>query len=448
MSLILRYSEKLSGEEVEVEVLGQSVTGIKAQEILKKVRSTRCFFLHNSTVPELPFGYRRSMSVLSRDFSPEYADLMDSVKETIDEKVAKIAKSQEQDISNLLGRLREKYSVRLAFPKFDPGYMPVNLVLGGKGNDIPLGDWGSGTQNRTRILLTLFRAKQISEADISAAKVTPVIVIEEPESFLHPSAQAEFGRVLQDLSNEFDVQVIVTTHSPYMLSLVKPSSNTLLERHIKDDVLRATHQIDISGDNWMEPFSLALGIDSKEFEPWKKLLFSENTSILLVEGKTDKEYFDMLLDETHGSNRLRFDGDIFPYGGYAALNNTILLRFIKNRYKKLLITYDLDAEQHVEQSLKGLGFKKNCDYFGIGLEAPGKKRIEGLVPSSVTSTVTEANPDIVSALMDSNKNVRGKAANQYKKLLLAEFKSTAVPGCQDHFSRFYELTAKINDLLD
>jgi len=48
------------------------------------------------------------------------------------------------------------------------------------------------------------------ESEPSASKITPVIIIEEPESFLHPSAQAEFGRVLHDFAEEFQVQVIVT----------------------------------------------------------------------------------------------------------------------------------------------------------------------------------------------------------------------------------------------
>lgn len=65
------------------------------------------------------------------------------------------------------------------------------------------------------ILLALLRARQVSQSATTSSKVTPVLVIEEPES-LHPSAQAEFGRVVQDISSEFGVQVITTTHSPYM----------------------------------------------------------------------------------------------------------------------------------------------------------------------------------------------------------------------------------------
>ena len=105
------------------------------------------------------------------------------------------------------------------------------------------------------IFLALLKARQISRSDTTSSKVTPILVIEEPESFLHPAAQAEFGRILQDLSNEFGVQVIVTTHSPYMLSKDRPTSNILLERRIVRGHARQTLQVATAGDNWMQPYA-------------------------------------------------------------------------------------------------------------------------------------------------------------------------------------------------
>jgi predicted ATP-dependent endonuclease of OLD family len=111
-------------------------------------------------------------------------------------------------------------------------------------------------------------------------------VVEEPESFLHPSAQAEFGRVLQDLAEEFQVQVIVTTHSPYLLNLKEPGSNILLRRHSAYRQLRETERVDTSEDNWMAPFGQALGLDAEEFKPWKSMVLAASDAILLVEGET------------------------------------------------------------------------------------------------------------------------------------------------------------------
>jgi len=295
------------------------------------------------------------------------------------------------------------------------------------------------------ILLTLFRAKRIIEAKGTESKTTPIIVIEEPESFLHPSAQAEFGRVLQDLSEEFGVQILATTHSPYMLNQGNPASNILLKRRVDGDQIRATERACTSGENWMEPFALTLGLESKAFEPWRKLFFSKTSKILLVEGDTDAEYFRMLRDPRHGVNQLRYDGEIFPYGGFGTLQNTVLLRFIKNKYQSVFITFDLDVEAQVLKPLADLGFDKGNHYLPIGLDEDGKRDIEGLLPAQVASAVFAANTDLVRQAIGTGKQ-KESAKNQLKRLCLEEFKRVAQPG-EEYFSHFYPLVQAINKVL-
>ncbi|MEA2604583.1 MAG: putative ATP-dependent endonuclease of the family [Acidobacteriota bacterium] len=331
-------------------------------------------------------------------------------------------------------------------PAFDFSYVPYSVTLGQKKFEVPLEDWGSGTKNRTLILMTLFRAKQLSESEASAAKVTPVIVIEEPESFLHPAAQAEFGRILHDLSEEFQIQVIVTTHSPYLLNMEKPASNLLLRRHVRYKQLQETERVDTSGENWMQPFSLALGLESEEFKPWKELLLANADAILLVEGESDKEYFEMLRNSAHGANQLDFSGEVVSYDGTGSLQNTILLRFIKNRYKKLFVTYDLDAEDQLARPLQTLGLERKSHFAPVGLDEPGKRNIEGLLPQSVTTAVYSANPGVVQAAANGTKKEQESARNSLKKLLLEEFKKRASPG-QEYFGSFYPLVKMINKSL-
>lgn len=98
-------------------------------------------------------------------------------------------------------------------------------------------------------------------------KITPIILIEEPESFLHPSAQAEFGRVLIDLANELKIQTIVTTHSPYMLCQSNIQSNVLLGRRSTNRKTKSTEVIEVKDENWMEPFGSILGLNNAEFSP-------------------------------------------------------------------------------------------------------------------------------------------------------------------------------------
>jgi hypothetical protein len=296
------------------------------------------------------------------------------------------------------------------------------------------------------ILLTLLKARQVSEARASASKITPIVVIEEPESFLHPSAQAEFGRLLQVIAEEFRIQVVATTHSPYMLSQTQPESNILLERRIVRGQQRETIRRETAGSGWMLPFGAALGIDNAAFEPWKEALFGQADSILLVEGDIDAEYFTMLRDSVHGANALVFEGDILPYDGRDALKNTVLLKFLKSRFPKVFITFDLDSMSELKKPLEALGLTSGQDYLPIGVDQPGKRSVEGLLPEIVRSTVFGQNVDLVQQALQGTGDEKRVATRRLKRLLLEEFKNVAKPG-DEHFKAFYSACRTINRAL-
>lgn len=336
--------------------------------------------------------------------------------------------------------------VGITLPDFSLDRLPYNLTLGDSKMEVNLNDWGSGTKNRTMIFLTLLKARQISESATSAEKITPILIIEEPESFLHPSAQAEFGRILQQISTEFGVQVITTTHSPYMLNQASPESNILLERDIYRGQLRATQLRDTAGENWMEPFGVVLGLSNEEFRPWREIFFSESKSYILVEGKTDKEYFEMLRNEEHGNRKLDFEGEIFEYSGCENLKNPTLLRFVKSRSKSVVVTFDLDVSKGIEPVLCRNGFEKNKTYVIIGKDIPGCRSIEGLLPDVVKDKVRSDNSSLTEQAIHGTKDEQKSAKDRLKQLYLEEFKRTASPG-ENFFGEFYKLTKILNKAL-
>src|SRR5690606_22165074 len=145
------------------------------------------------------------------------------------------------------------------------------ISLGEKDFAIPLDEWGSGTKNQTLILKRMFDARRAAEAHASTDRLTPVMIIEEPEAFLHPLAQARFGRVLQDLAGELQIQIIATTHSPYMLSHKEPKANVLLGRRIhRKTKLRDTQLVNTEGADWKKPYEHALGVVGPEFDLFKE----------------------------------------------------------------------------------------------------------------------------------------------------------------------------------
>lgn len=447
LSVSVAYRAERSDPTVLVKTAGNEYSDLNAQEVLKKLQSSRSILFHNSTEIETPYAYTgRGVVGHIREITGQHEALVASMKKTVNRGLSKISKSQQAELEGLLGRLSTKYKVGLSMPAFDFSYLPFSITLGDRKFEVPLADWGSGTKNRTLVLLALFRARQIGDSEPSAAKITPVIIVEEPESFLHPSAQAEFGRVLQDLAEEFQVQVLVTTHSPYLLNLGDSASNILLCRRTAYRQPRQTELVDTTGDNWMAPFGHALGLNAEEFTPWKSMLLAGSDAVLLVEGETDKEYFEMLRDPMHGNDRLHFQGEIVPYEGTGALSNTVLLRFVKNRYPKFFVTFDLDAAARIEKSLRALELEKGKHYLAIGQNSPGKRNIEGLLPDSVTTAVYGKNTDLVQAATSGTKDEQDSAKGRLKKLLLEEFKRQARPG-QEHFGKLYPLAKTISRIL-
>lgn len=429
---------------IEISVDEETVrNAYKVGEILRRINFAHVILFHNST-QNVP-SYRRSQH-------GQLDSLNQKTKESIENKVSQINKELSRAIQNhkselqeLIGRLSEKYQVSLSISGFDMDYenIPYEISLGESNFELPLEDWGSGTKNRTLILSSIFNAKNLINQNDVSNKITPIVVIEEPESFLHPSAQSEFGRILQDLSKELEIQVIATTHSPYLLSHHNPKSNILVKRNVIRNKTRESVIEKIEGENWREPFELALGMVGPEFESLKEAFFSKENNIILLEGDLDIEYFNLLRDKKHGTKRLQFDGELYPYGGFGFLNNPVLLKFIKERFNKLIVTVDLDALGNVKSNFEKAGYCKEVDYFTIGIDRPGYRCVEGLLPDFIKRKVNSENSELVFALQSENKDERKLAKDRLKSLYLDEFKKD-VKYDDTYFGEFYKLATKIN----
>lgn len=415
-----------------------------SSEILKKLRSASNLFVHNSTSPNRNYYF----------FGDGFTEILDAYLSTADresiaqahkglqKKVQLAAKKHKAELSRLLGKLDKNYSVELT--TVDRGAsprIPLQVKLTDQSVEVPLGDWGSGTQNRTRILMSVLDALRISSTERMENRSTPVVLIEEPECFLHPSAQAEFGKVLCDLAEELKIQIIVTTHSPYMLNQQRPETNTLLERNIIKGKLRETRIRDTSGENWMVPFADILGVIPNEFASWKPVILSNNNCVILVEGDIDKEYFEYFRGKHPELYAIDSAIEVVPYGGRDALKNTQLLRFMLGKFRRVFITYDLDGDDVVSENLKKIGLEKKKNFLPVGKPKNGAQCIEGLVPDKVKSAVYAKELDLVTALTSADTSARKSAKSALKRKLLAAMQAT--PLDKSEFSDFQTLFSQI-----
>lgn len=415
-------------EEKEISILinGQVLKKYETGEIYQRLSSSNTVFLHNSTgggnkiyYPSGAKSFHEMM--LSKD---EKEDLKRE-QERIRKKVKKFASEHRGELSGLLGKLEDKYEVELTvFDGLFRDSIPLGINLKDKGLEVPLDDWGAGTQNRTQIMMSILSASRVKQQSNDENRITPIIIIEEPESFLHPSAQAEFGRVIRGLSRELEIQIIITTHSPYMLCQEQPESNVLLDRKVFRNRLKETVVVDVSREKWMEPFGEILGLNHESVEPWGDVVKASRDNAVLVEGPIDKEYLEYISSLGIKGFAIPEGVEVIAYGGKDALKNSIMLKFVIEKFNRVYVTYDLDAKNELNRIMSHLSLEDEVDHMAVGLNEAGKDCIEGLLPKNVLSNVYGNNTDLVMKLTSTDTKTRKSAKNELKTKLLEEFKKT------------------------
>ncbi|THE60767.1 ATP-binding protein [Vibrio parahaemolyticus] len=118
----------------------------------------------------------------------------------------------------------------------------------------------SGEKTLLWLALTLFNTQYY---DVDSAQAPKLLLIDEPDAFLHPKMVLKMYQALESFSSNFDSGVILTTHSPTTVAL-SPSEKILLVEHNcireieKDeaisDLLDGVTQISISPQNRRQVF--------------------------------------------------------------------------------------------------------------------------------------------------------------------------------------------------
>lgn len=421
-------------------VNGAEASAYAAGEIFQKLENSNLAFIYDSAARDAASVFRMRYLHEIIFTQAEMKQLQEEQKK-LQNKVKNISKAHKSELSDLLGHLEDKYEVEFSVPNIYHGGLPFSMNLRDKNVDAPLDDWGSGTKNRTHILLSILQAKRIQGRD-DPNRITPFVMIEEPESFLHPSGQAEFGRVLRKLAKELEIQIVVTTHSPYMLSQEDVNCNVLLDRKIIRGKIKQTVKVDLKESNWMAPFSLILGLDNAEFEAWKDALSSKTKAVLLVEGELDKQYLEHISSLGIANFTIPPNVEVVPYGGKYALKNAILLKFIVQKFDKVLITFDLDAKSELERVMRQINLTDGKHYLAVGVNKPGAECIEGLVHESVRAAVFAANADLVMQLTSQDSNQRKSAKSFLKQKILERFKAATPTAAElSGFSRLFKIVS-------
>lgn len=199
---------------------------------------------------------------------------------------------------------------------------------------------GTGMIRASVFSLLKFREQWLKERNQTSN--TLIIGFEEPEIYLHPNAATQMKDAIYDLVNE-ELQIVCTTHSPYMIGMDKDNQQ-VLNRISKNEDVTEINAFNLSNeykaliDDDKEKLKMLMKID----DYIAKVFFSKN--IIIVEGDTEEVVFKETLKALPPSkfkvNEIKNDFQIIKARGKAVIIS--LVRYLKALNLDVYVIHDRD----------------------------------------------------------------------------------------------------------
>lgn len=196
----------------------------------------------------------------------------------------------------------------------------VSFQFDGDEKFIPMSHKGTGYRRLFMVARFRYLAEKSKGHNI-------IYLIEEPETFLHPTAQQDLLSAFKELSN--DNQIIITTHSPVFAGATSVNGVVLCTKDGQSNYLNSSNDKDFI-------FKIAneLGI-----KPSYNLRDSFE-KILFVEGKDDVIFFKILCKKLLEKN-LENNTLVLPAGG-SSVDSFINIEYFKKNGRELFLILDSD----------------------------------------------------------------------------------------------------------
>lgn len=174
------------------------------------------------------------------------------------------------------------------------------------------------------------------------SKPGDIILIDEPELSLHPSLQKKMSSLLSDYAK--DRQIVVSTHSPYFISLENLKNGAKIARiHLENEstiiselTTSSSFEINKMLDNSFNPH--IFGLNAKE-------VFFLEDNIILVEGQEDVIFYQKILDQL----QIEIGGNFFGWGVGGADNMPKFIEILKELgFKKVVVIFDNDQVSYLD----------------------------------------------------------------------------------------------------
>lgn len=269
-------------------------------------------------------------------------------------------------------------------------------------DDIPMNKRGSGV--RRLLLINFFRAE--AERKRKEKNIPNVVyAIEEPETSQHPDWQKKLMDALKELSENGTAQIITTTHSPSLASLVNVEDIRFIYREGSEN------KIEIGSNDNLEVIADTLGVlPSLQKEP-------ENVKVFLcVEGPTDIDFFNNI-SPLFGIDLINDNRIVAVSLGGGTLGQWVTNNYLKKLNKLEVHIYDRDTDNKYqgfvdEVNNRGLNHfatltqKREIEnYFHESIVIPSFNTHDGF---SISVTIDDIS-DITEIIAKARHNVRNSS---------------------------------------
>ena len=222
-----------------------------------------------------------------------------------------------------------------------------------------------------------------------------IIAIDEPELSLHPAYQKRIMELLKEYSK--DRQIIVNTHSPYLVDIASMTCGANLIRTLKNaDGDIEIHELSNSTKDKLKGFLTDLNHPHTFGMEAKEIFFLED-GIVVVEGQEDVLMYRKAAEEL----KIPILGSFFGWGAGGAAKIPFILRVLKELgYTKVVAIYDGDKIKDMESAREEY---PNFKFFSISVSDIRDKR-----------AVNKAEK---SGLMTERGQIKDEHRNEMKELL-------------------------------
>jgi len=196
-------------------------------------------------------------------------------------------------------------------------------------DDIPMNKRGSGV--RRLLLISFFRAEAERKRKENN---TPNVIyaIEEPETSQHPDWQKKLIDALKELADNGTAQIITTTHSPALASLIPVENLRFIYKEANEN------KIEIGNNDNLETIAQTLGVlRSLEKQPEQVKVF------LCLEGPTDIKFFNSVAP-LFGIDLINDNRIVAVSLGGGTLGQWVTNNYLKKLNKAEIHIYDKDDD--------------------------------------------------------------------------------------------------------